>query len=344
MFGFKKGKQVIKEKLPSRDFISLLEFVLNRGDDRSFDALFSSIERYLRDYYQAGHLLVFSTPIDIENIRISNSYRTIFNRNKIDDEFTSDEVAESISKWEVHENGLQGMIHFDINGVHYHSFILGDWDSQRYFCLFKTTSGKPVAEEIIFYLSRFAYKGLKTVFEWRKVKDENSLVHIDDVTGLYNQRKLLIDLNELIEQYNMYSKSFVVLFIDIDHFKDVNDNYGHLVGTRILKELSIVFKDKMRESDYLYRYGGDEFVIIIPDCTSTTGHKIGERLLSIIRNHTFDLDEIGDFKLSVSIGVASFPKDAGDWKGILNMADQMMYCAKDQGRSRVCLAGEIFEE
>lgn len=343
MFGFKKGKLSNKDKIPSREFVSLLEFLLNEADDTSFEGLFLSVERYLQNYYQSGHLFVFSIPSSEENRSIVDSYRTVFNREKIGYELPNDEVVKAISMWDQNEGGLNGSVSFKHDRDHYYSFVLGDWDSQRYFCLFNTTCEKSIHDEIIFYLSRFVSKGLRKAYELKSLKEENSLVHIDDVTGLYNQRKLLLDLNELIALYNRFSKSFVVLFIDIDHFKEVNDNYGHIVGTRILKELSKVFRDKMRDTDYLYRYGGDEFVIILPDCSATTGHKIGERLLNIIRNHTFDLEEIGDFKLSVSIGVASFPKDAGDWKGILDMADQMMYCAKDQGRSRVCLAGDLFE-
>ncbi|MCK5882904.1 MAG: GGDEF domain-containing protein [Bacteriovoracaceae bacterium] len=341
MFGFKKGKLSSKDKVPTREFVSLLEFLLNEADDRSFEGLFLSVERYLQNYYQASNLLVFSTPTNDKTRSIADSYRTVFNREKVGTEIPNAEVAMAISMWDEHQ--LEGSISFSHERDHYYSFVLGDWDGQRYFCLFSTTSEKAIQNEILFYLSSFVSKGLRTAYEWRALKEENSLIHIDDVTGLYNQRKLILDLNELITLYSRFSKSFVVLFIDIDHFKDVNDNYGHLVGTQILKELSRVFRDKMRDTDYIYRYGGDEFVIILPDCSSSTGHKIGERLLNIIRNHTFELDGIGDFKLSVSIGVASFPKDSGDWKGILEIADKMMYSAKHQGRSRVCLAGQLFE-
>ena len=125
------------------------------------------------------------------------------------------------------------------------------------------------------------------------------LAYRDDVTGLYNQRKLHKDLDESVRNFHDYDSRFYVFFLDIDHFKDINDNYGHLMGTKILLRIAELLKDVLRENDLVYRYGGDEFVIIIPDVDHELALGIGRRILVALEGQRFG---IANFRLSVSIG------------------------------------------
>lgn len=167
-----------------------------------------------------------------------------------------------------------------------------------------------------------------------------SLAHTDDVTGLYNQRKLNKDLDGLTEGHSKNGQGFSVLFIDIDHFKNINDGHGHLIGSLILVKVARELRKMVRDTDLLYRYGGDEFVIILPESTTEYAQTIGERILTTISRKDFKIKEYKNLKLSFSIGVANFPTHARTKEEILQVADDMMYAAKKGGRGRVCLAKE----
>lgn len=190
---------------------------------------------------------------------------------------------------------------------------------------------------------------LLTIKEWGEFNNYKELIFKDDVTSLFNQRKLDIDLEESIRRYEMNKEAFYVFFIDIDHFKQVNDGHGHLVGTSLLNQVGLVIKDQFRESDYVYRYGGDEFVVIVRDVDADRAMAIATRLLNSIKAHDFIAYDNNDdkehmFKISASIGVAGFPFDANAKEEILSIADKMMYEAKESGRGTVCLARNIFRK
>ena len=165
----------------------------------------------------------------------------------------------------------------------------------------------------------------------------SSLAHTDDVTGLYNQRKLLRDLDQKINYTLQADGYFSLIFLDIDNFKNVNDGHGHIIGTKLLVQVAGVIREVIRETDYIYRYGGDEFVIILPKVKRQNAKKIGERLLQRMKHQDFFAGSDEKFKLSLSIGIAEYPRDAQSREDILSMADRMMYKAKKTGRGKVCL-------
>ena len=120
-----------------------------------------------------------------------------------------------------------------------------------------------------------------------KIKKEVALVDIDDVTGLYNSRRLHKDLEEGRRKYQETGEIFSLLFIDIDHFKNVNDGHGHLIGTELLSELAKELRKILRMYDHLYRYGGDEFVILLPKADSQNAKLIGNRILHAVKKKDF---------------------------------------------------------
>lgn len=190
---------------------------------------------------------------------------------------------------------------------------------------------------------------LLTIKEWGEFNDYKELIFKDDVTSLFNQRKLDLDLEESIRRHEMNQEAFFVFFIDIDKFKQVNDGHGHLVGTALLNQVGLVIKEQFRESDYVYRYGGDEFVVIVRDVDGEQAMSIATRLLESIKSHDFvAYDDIDDkehkFQISASIGVAGYPYDANTKIEILSLADRMMYEAKESGRGTVCQAKSIFRK
>ena len=163
------------------------------------------------------------------------------------------------------------------------------------------------------------------------------LVYLDDATGLYNTRYLTYLLDKEVAQAVATHKSFAVLFIDADHFKAINDHYGHPNGTKLLNELGNRLKRYVRETDTIFRYGGDEFVAVLSPCDLETARIVAERIRSSIQKTPFLADESLSVSFTVSIGVALFPDHAQNTQAIIEAADQAMYQAKRQTRNSVAL-------
>ena len=223
-------------------------------------------------------------------------------------------------------------------------FFIGEDDHQVYLGLGQFKDKNTTSRSNLEFFSQSLSKFFLKVQKIEKIVEQNALVNVDDVTGLFNQRKLNHDLDKWIERYYSFGEKFAVLFIDIDHFKNVNDGHGHLVGTQILADLGKVLKGVLRKKDHLYRYGGDEFVLIIPGVDKKMACLIGERILKTVKNREFKIDEMGEsFNITVSIGIAFFPDNGKSRHDILALADQMMYLAKSSGRGQVRMALEILE-
>jgi len=157
--------------------------------------------------------------------------------------------------------------------------------------------------------------------------------HFDDLTKLANRHTFNIHLTREIARSKRAENSFAVLFIDLDHFKDVNDSFGHDIGDKVLVDASLRIQNETRESDILARFGGDEFTLILSAITDISSI---ERIANdIIRNmkKPFILDNKNIY-LSASIGIALYPGDAQDETTLLKNADQAMYEAKQMGRNQ----------
>lgn len=167
-----------------------------------------------------------------------------------------------------------------------------------------------------------------------KIRELKILSETDDVTSFFNQRKLYSDLDFLISKNKKKKNVFSVMFVDVDKFKFVNDQFGHLIGSKMLEDIANIIRSKV-ETKYLYRYGGDEFVLFIDGKGGKEVFDIGQSICDEIKDHVFDIEGHGDFKLSVSIGICQYPDDAKTYKEIIELADKMMYESKKQGRGRV---------
>lgn len=225
----------------------------------------------------------------------------------------------------------------------YYYLNLGHKRGQFYFTVFSSTV--EISTEVLINLAAFIAGYLKIIEKFDELSKSQELIHIDDVTGLYNQRKLFKDLSLLAGKFEKEKDPFCVLFIDIDHFKKVNDNYGHLIGTKLLQNVGRDIKSLLRDTDNCYRYGGDEFVVILVDSNGQSGKIVGERILNKIRSQDYSTDNSDEnhIKLSVSIGVAEFPSDAKNAEEVLALADRMMYEAKESGRGLVFNTQDVFK-
>lgn len=165
----------------------------------------------------------------------------------------------------------------------------------------------------------------------------------DPHTELYNYRYLMERLESEVKRARRYIFPLSVLMLDIDYFKSINDVYGHQCGDIILKELAQCLKDNARNVDIVTRYGGEEFVIVLPDTNKNGAIMFGEQLLDAIGKHLFD-PEGNKIKLKVSMGIASFPEDGGNTgtaSGLINSADKALLNAKEKGGNRLCTFKDI---
>ena len=172
----------------------------------------------------------------------------------------------------------------------------------------------------------------------RAVEKIQELTITDDVTGLYNARHLYKTLETEVYRSARFGYEFTVLFIDLDHFKQVNDTFGHLIGSKLLSEIGYLIKAQLRLIDYAFRYGGDEFVILLPQTSKDAALNVARRLRDNLRTTPFCSDEGLNLTVKASIGLATYPHDAKTPHDIIRQADEMMYLVKNTTRDNIGVA------
>jgi diguanylate cyclase (GGDEF)-like protein len=157
----------------------------------------------------------------------------------------------------------------------------------------------------------------------------------DDLTTAYNRRHLDASLEEELERDRRYGRTFSLLFFGLDHLKEVNDKHGHLAGSRVLREVAHLIQGKLRKSDRIFRYGGDEFVVTLPETGSEGAVRVAHRLRRAVRAHRFLMAQRLSVHLTASFGVATFPHDGASQEELIRVADQAMYRIKTRTRDGV---------
>ncbi len=167
---------------------------------------------------------------------------------------------------------------------------------------------------------------------YHSLKEESIM---DELTGQYNRRHILYELEKEIERARRYKHTLAGIMIDVDDFKKFNDRYGHLLGDAILKEVTNVFDHCIRTIDVLGRYGGDEFVILLPEASADTAKVVAERIQKAVSEHAFMYKQ-KPLKVTVSIGIHYFEDLTNmDKKDFIDKIDQALYLAKTSGKNRV---------
>jgi diguanylate cyclase (GGDEF)-like protein len=163
-----------------------------------------------------------------------------------------------------------------------------------------------------------------------------ALAATDALTGLFNRRVFDVRLAEEVQRTRRFGQFFSLLLLDIDHFKRINDRHGHMFGDQVLRRLADVLRAQMREVDVVARFGGEEFVVVLPGTDATGAQQMAERLRASIAATDFAFGEQAPVPVTVSVGTASFPEDAASGADLLAHADVALYQAKANGRNRVC--------
>ncbi len=208
---------------------------------------------------------------------------------------------------------------YDDNGL-----IAGTWGTSR-----DITALKQAEQELERVNSQLAAANTKL----------KELAIIDELSGLYNRRHFYEILQKTVKSYARLKEKgrlsyFCLLLVDIDVFKRINDTYGHLAGDAMIRNVARFLTDHTRSSDYAFRYGGDEFALLLPDCDLAGGHLLADRLRESLQKKVFSYAGI-ELHLTISVGVACCD-GTGDAKDVVHDADTMLYQSKNNGRNCVC--------
>ena len=181
------------------------------------------------------------------------------------------------------------------------------------------------------------YTGLKKTEEALKESENRyrELSIVDGLTQLYNSRHFYFQLKIELDRSNRYKQPLTVLLLDLDNFKTFNDAYGHVEGDQVLMRLGHVVKRCLRETDFAFRYGGEEFTILLPMTTNADGAFTAERIRTEFKKETFSPAPGQDVHVTVSIGLAQY-KQQEEMKAFVHRVDQLMYQGKKNGKDRVC--------
>ena len=189
------------------------------------------------------------------------------------------------------------------------------------------------------FLSVIGYQMAATLKHFQRFSSIKNIAIYDTLTGLHNRRyfeeRLGVDT-----QKSFYSGSpLSLVMVDIDHFKKVNDTFGHTEGDQVLCKISSLLKNSVRKKDTVARYGGEEFILILPEASLESSFVITERIRRLVENTSFEVGR-AQVKITISMGISNFPSHRAKSKEeLVKMADQALYDAKREGRNKVCIFG-----
>jgi len=202
--------------------------------------------------------------------------------------------------------------------------------------------GTPFSKKDLELMQKLADQAAIAIERSTLYQKMSNLAITDDLTKLFNLRYLYRALDTEVKRCKRYKSKFSVIFLDLDSFKLVNDRHGHLVGSKTLREVAGILVSILRDVDIIARYGGDEFVILLPHTPVDMAVKIAERIQSEINRHIFLIEDGLAIRVTASFGVAGYPDHARDEVELLKLSDQAMYMAKSLGKNRVVLASDLF--
>ncbi len=191
----------------------------------------------------------------------------------------------------------------------------------------------PEDKEKFDILSHQFLLGVKRAVLYKRLQE---LAITDSLTGVFTRKHFLDRFTEEIEYSGKFGYRFAFLMLDVDHFKEYNDRYGHLVGDAVLRSVAKSIKDDLRQIDLIGRYGGEEFAVILTQTDKQGAVFAAERIRQSLAEKTIkSYDE--SLRVTISIGVAMFPDDAKDPQPLIEKADEALYKAKEAGRNKVCI-------
>jgi diguanylate cyclase (GGDEF)-like protein len=176
----------------------------------------------------------------------------------------------------------------------------------------------------------------------QKLEFLNSKSYVDELTHLYNRRYYNEHFQIEFKRAQRYGHGLSLMFIDIDNFKEINDQYGHSIGDAVLKSVSVYIRKLTRGSDICIRYGGDEFLILLPETSRDSAFEVGGKLQKSVESIPVHLNgKLDELLVSLSMGIASYPEDTIEPKMLIELADRALYEAKKTGKDQIIMARSL---
>jgi diguanylate cyclase (GGDEF)-like protein len=170
----------------------------------------------------------------------------------------------------------------------------------------------------------------------------NSKSYVDELTHLFNRRYYNEHFPKEFKRAQRYQHDLSLMFIDIDNFKEINDQFGHSIGDMVLRNVSAFIRKYTRSSDLCIRYGGDEFLIILPETGRQSALEVGSKLQNAVESILVDLDGgLEELVVNISIGISSFPEDTIEPSMLVELADKALYEAKKSGKNQIVMANTL---
>ena len=214
--------------------------------------------------------------------------------------------------------------------------ILVGYTFITYYLMFISNLWAPLVLPAIIVIMAFALSYIiKYIIKSRDFEYQYKLATVDGLTDLYNHRYFQESLKQQMETAKRYGTSVSLIIVDIDFFKKFNDTYGHQAGDAVLRQVAQVLKKNVRTSDIVCRYGGEEMSIILPNTNNTEARINAERICKAVAEKPFKLNATDESHVTISLGVATFPKDGEIPKDLIETADKGLYRAKENGRNQV---------
>jgi diguanylate cyclase (GGDEF)-like protein len=188
-------------------------------------------------------------------------------------------------------------------------------------------------QEVLRMIEVIAFQAAQAVLRAQLFEQMERMATTDGLTGLFNHRTFQAKADEALAQARRYSRKCSLILTDIDHFKSVNDTYGHPMGDLVLRGVAKIIKDKARDTDVVARYGGEEFAVVMPETDARGAQVIAERIREAVKAQVFQT-EMGPLKVTLSLGVATCPDHGTEKQALVDLADQCLYTAKRRGRNQ----------
>jgi len=196
---------------------------------------------------------------------------------------------------------------------------------------------KPFSTDELRFLEAIANQTALALERVKLIAFLENLSITDALTGIANRRHFEWRLSEEVERARRYKYPLSAILLDLDHFKQVNDNYGHQIGDIVLQQVAQRLKGSLRRTDFLARYGGEEFVVLAPQTPAERAVILGERLRQVIAESPITVADDLQIRITLSVGIAVFPDHAQNESELISAADAALYKAKQMGRNRVCM-------
>ncbi|MGE0172221.1 MAG: GGDEF domain-containing protein [Oligoflexales bacterium] len=250
------------------------------------------------------------------------------------DEQTLDSIIATLRVfYTTHAPSLEGLNFFEHGGRQMFFVELRQTEKSQMFIVCELKES--LSEEqrgVLAFLALQLQQGLRWILKLDKTQ---ALIYLDDLTNLYNYRYLDLALEAEIRRSQRFGTPFCLLFIDLDNLKPINDKFGHIAGSQVLKHIAQVLKEDLREVDSVFRYGGDEYVVLLLEANTNVGRITAERIRQKIESTEFRVEDGHTVNVTASIGVANCPEHGKDKATLLRLADESMYRSKKSGKNRV---------